>query len=101
MEDEAPPASVKLEALVPEDYDEDAATAAAMEMSKAEEDVVQLSTMVVEHVASLPPPPPLALHAPPQATWEGQMVPPPPQYASPATRSQYVYPPQYVPHPLQ
>jgi hypothetical protein len=38
LEDEAPPATVKLEALVPDDYDEDAATTTTMELSKAEEE---------------------------------------------------------------
>jgi hypothetical protein len=94
MEDAA---TVKLEGIVPQDYDEEAATAAAMELSKAEEgpsgrgrswrDVVQLSAMVAKHVANLPPPPPLPPHAPPQATWDGQMVPPP----------HYMPPPQYTP----
>jgi hypothetical protein len=50
---------------------------------------VQLSAMVAEHVASLSPLPP---HAPPQAMWDGQLVPPPPQYWLSAK------PPQHVPH---
>jgi hypothetical protein len=34
--------------------------------------------MVVEYMASLPPPPPLPLHACPVADYERQEVPPPP-----------------------
>jgi hypothetical protein len=81
MDDETPPATVKLEALAPDDYDEDADTNAAMEVSKAEEEAkwsshgldeaVQLSAMVADHVASLPPPP-LASHVLPPS----QYVPP-------------------------
>jgi hypothetical protein len=66
----------KLEAVLPDDYDEDAATAAALAASLAGEeakwswlgleDIVQLSVMVAEHAASLPPPP-LPPNAPPQA----------------------------------
>jgi hypothetical protein len=75
MED-VPPATVKMEALVPDDYDEEAATAAALSASKADEDlkwlqdVVEPSAVVAEHVASLPPPPPLPLHASPQVAWD-------------------------------
>jgi hypothetical protein len=93
MEDAAPLTAVKLEVIVPGDYDEEVATAAAMELSNAEEeakwswpgleDVVQLSAMVAEHIANLPPPPPLLLHAPPQAAWVGQMVPLPLHYTTP------------------
>jgi hypothetical protein len=83
MED-VPPAAVKLEDVVPNNYDEDAATAAAMAASLADEDtkwpgyedVVQLSIMVTTHVASLPPPRPLLPHAPPHKVWDGQEVPP-------------------------
>jgi hypothetical protein len=99
MEDEAPPASVKLEAIVTDDYDKDAATATAMELSRAEEEakwswpgldeIVQLTAMVADHVAYLPPPP-LPPHAPPHASWEGQMVPPPRQYVPPATPQLYI-----------
>jgi hypothetical protein len=38
MEDMAPPATVKLEVLVPDDYDEETATTAALAASKADED---------------------------------------------------------------
>jgi hypothetical protein len=92
----APLAAVKLEAVLPDKYDEEAATAAALAASLADEeakwswpgleDIVQLSAMVAEHVASLPPTPPLSPHAPPQVEWDGQEVPPPP-------------PPHFVPPP--
>jgi hypothetical protein len=84
MEDVAPPAIVKMEALVPND--EEATTAAALEQCRADEeakwswtgleDVVQLISIVAEHVAPLPSPPPLPLHAALQAAWDGHMVPP-------------------------
>jgi hypothetical protein len=81
MEDVPPPVIVKLEAAVHDDYDEEVATAAALAASMADEeskwpgleDAIQLLAMVAEHVASLPPPPPL----PPQ------YMPQPPQYAPP------------------
>jgi hypothetical protein len=67
--------------------------ATALMQSKADEEakwswpgldeVVELTSFVVERMASLPPPPPLPPHAPPWAEWEGQMVSPPPQYAHP------------------
>jgi hypothetical protein len=98
------PAAMKLEALVPDEYNEDAATAAALATSKANEkakwswpgleDVVQLLAMVTDHVAFLPPPPPFPPHAPPRAAWDGQEVPPPPQHVPPATPPQYVSPPE-------
>jgi hypothetical protein len=61
-------AGVKLEDVIPDNYDENTATAAAMAASLADEDanwlgledVVQLSAMVAAHVASLSPPPPRA-----------------------------------------
>jgi hypothetical protein len=66
MEDEAPPASMKQEALIPDYYDEEATNAATMEQSRVEEEakwscpsldeVIQLTTMVADHIASLPPP---------------------------------------------
>jgi hypothetical protein len=39
--------------------------------------VVRITAMVVDHIASLTPPPPLLLHASPQAAWDSQMVKPP------------------------
>jgi hypothetical protein len=79
--DDVPPSIVNLEVVVPDNYDEDAATAAAMATSLADEDakwpwledIVQLSAMVAAHVPSIPPLPP---HAPPQAASDGQQVPP-------------------------
>jgi hypothetical protein len=41
-------------------------------------DVIALTGIVAEHLASLPPPPPLPPHAPLLATYQGQEVPPPP-----------------------
>jgi hypothetical protein len=57
-----------------------------LEASKADEDhafpnlqeALALTGMVVEHLASLPTPPPLLLHAPLLAAYEGQEVSPPP-----------------------
>jgi hypothetical protein len=78
---DVPPAIVKLEVLVPDDYNEEAVTAVALAASTADEDskwswqgledVVHLSAMVAEHIASLPLPPPLPPHAPPHAAWDG------------------------------
>ncbi|KAK1602713.1 hypothetical protein QYE76_027025 [Lolium multiflorum] len=86
---------VKQETFVLNDYDEEAAIAAAMEQSRTEEEakwswtgldeVLQLPAMVADHIASLPPPLLLPPHAPPQAEWDGQTVPPPPQYQPPPT----------------
>jgi hypothetical protein len=78
--EDVPPAAVKLEDIIPDNYDEDAATTAAMAASLADEnanwpgyeDIVQLSAMVAQHVSSLP------AHAPPLAVWDGQEVPAPP-----------------------
>jgi hypothetical protein len=42
------------------------------------QEALALTGMVAEHLASLPPPPPLRLHAPLLAAYEGQEVPPPP-----------------------
>jgi hypothetical protein len=71
--DAMPPTDVKLEDVVPENYDEDVATANAMAASLADEDakwlgledVVQLSAMVAAHVASLPPHAPSHFMPPP------------------------------------
>jgi hypothetical protein len=70
-----PSAAMKLEAVLPKNYDEDASTTTAMAASLEDEearwslpgleDVIQLWQMVVEHVASLPSPPSLPPHAPP------------------------------------
>jgi hypothetical protein len=56
-----------------------------LEASKADKDerflyfqeALTLTGMVVQHLASLSPPPPLPLHAPLLAMYEGQEVPPP------------------------
>jgi hypothetical protein len=87
-DNDTPPAVKK--AFLPQDYDEDAAFARSLEESKAKEDAkwsweaglddgIRISTLMVEHHASLPPPQavPRMPHAPPQATWQGQMVPRP------------------------
>jgi hypothetical protein len=81
MEDAAPLIAVKLDDIIPEDYDEETAIAAAMELSRAEEeakwswpgleDIVRISAMVAEHVANLPSPPPLPPHVPAQVAWDG------------------------------
>jgi hypothetical protein len=39
-------------------------------------DAIALTGMVAQHMASLPPPPTLPLHARPVADYEGQEVPP-------------------------
>jgi hypothetical protein len=57
-----------------------------LEAVKANEDVryegysdaIALTGMVARHMASLPPPPPLPMHARPMADYVGQEVPPPP-----------------------
>jgi hypothetical protein len=57
-----------------------------LEASKADEDEhfpdlhesLTLTSMVVQHLASLPPPPPLPPHAPLLAAYQGQEVPQPP-----------------------
>jgi hypothetical protein len=57
-----------------------------LKASKADEDkafpgysdAITLTGMVAEHLASLPPPPPLPQHAPLLAAYEEQEVPPPP-----------------------
>jgi hypothetical protein len=62
MEDMPPPSTMKMEALFPDNYDEEAATAVALVVSKVDEDskwswprleeVVHVFALVVEHVAS-------------------------------------------------
>jgi hypothetical protein len=97
MEDAAPPQGgdvppgagdlpSKYQALVAGGYDEEVLLQQVLEASKAEEDeaypgyndAIVLTGMVTEHLASLPPPPPLPSHAPLLAAYEGQEVPPPP-----------------------
>jgi hypothetical protein len=59
-----------------------------LEASKADEDkifpgyidVIALTSMVAEHLESLPPPPPLQPHAQPVANYEGQEVMPHPVF---------------------
>jgi hypothetical protein len=88
MEDAAPPPSVgdlppEYQAVVAGGYDEEALLQLVLEASKASEDarlegyINALTGMVAEHLASLPPPPPLPPHARPVADYEGQEVPPP------------------------
>jgi hypothetical protein len=98
----APSATVKLKAVLLDNYDKDVATTGAMAASLVDEeakwswpgleDIVQLPQMVAEHVAFLPPPLSLPPHAPPQAAWDGQDVPPPP----PPTPRQFAPPLQYA-----
>jgi hypothetical protein len=91
MEDVAPPQSagdlpLEYQALMAGGYDEEALLQSILEASKADEDkifpgysdAIALTSMVAEHLASMPPPPPLPPHAWPVADYEGQEVPPPP-----------------------
>jgi hypothetical protein len=97
MEDAAPPRGgdvlpgagdlpPEYQALVAGGYDEEALLQQVLEASKADEDkaypgyndLIALTGMVAEHVASLPPPPPLPPRAPLLATYEGREVPPSP-----------------------
>jgi hypothetical protein len=81
--DDLPP---EYHALVVGDYNEEALFQQALEASKADEDAVypgysesiKLTGLMANHLASLPPPPPLPPHARPFADYEGQEVPPPP-----------------------
>jgi hypothetical protein len=89
MEDAAPPGTGDLppeyQAVVAVGYDKDALMLQVLEASKTDEDrafpdlqeAIALTGMVVEHLASLPPPPPLSPHARPVADCEVQEVPPP------------------------
>jgi hypothetical protein len=90
MEDAAPAPSVgdlppEYHAIVAGGNDEEALLQLVLEASKADEytrfegynDVIALTGMVAEHMASLPPPPPLPPHVRPVADYEGQDVPPP------------------------
>jgi hypothetical protein len=97
MEDAAPPRGgdvspgvgdlpPEYQALMAGGYDEEALLQLVLEASKADEDeaypgysdVVALTGMMAEDLASLPPPPPLPPHAPLLAAYKGQEVPPPP-----------------------
>jgi hypothetical protein len=68
-------------------YDEEALFQQALEASKADEDevcpgyseAIKLRSLVANHMASLPPPPPLPPHARPFADYKGQEVPSPPR----------------------
>jgi hypothetical protein len=72
--------------LVAGGYGEEALLQSVLEASKDDvdkispgySDAIVLTGMVAEHLASLPPQPPLPPHAPLQAAYEGQEVPPPP-----------------------
>jgi hypothetical protein len=65
-------------------YNEKALQQQALEACKVDKDsaspdfhyAMELTGMVEEHMASLPPPPPLPTHAPPQLAYNGQEVPP-------------------------
>jgi hypothetical protein len=67
-------------------YDEEALMQQVLEAPKADEnkffpsyiDAIALTSMVAEHLTSLPPPPPLPSHAWPVADYKGQEVPPSP-----------------------
>jgi hypothetical protein len=67
-------------------YDEEAHFQLALEASKADKDevcpryseAIKLIGLVANHLASLPPP--LPPHARPFADYEGQEVPPPPEF---------------------
>jgi hypothetical protein len=89
MEDVPPSAGylpLEYQALVTGGYDEEALLLRALEASKADEnticpgysEAIKLTGLVANHLASLPPPPPLPQHARPFADYEGQEVPPPP-----------------------
>jgi hypothetical protein len=76
----------KYQAVVAAGYDKEALLRQVFEESKADEDkifpgysdIIALTGMVAEYMASLPPPPPLPPHAPLLVAYEGQEVPPPP-----------------------
>jgi hypothetical protein len=88
MEDATPPGAGDLppeyQAVVVAGYDEEALLQQVLDASKADEDkiflgysdTIALTSMVTEHLALLPPPPPLLPHAPLLATYEGREVPP-------------------------
>jgi hypothetical protein len=77
---------LEYQAVIAVGYDEDALIQQLLDVSKAIEDkiipgyntTIPLTGMVTEHLASLPPPPPLLPHVRPVADYEGQEVPPPP-----------------------
>jgi hypothetical protein len=84
MEDAAPPPGAgdlppEYQAVVAAGYDEEALLQQVLEASKADEDkifpgysdAITLTGMVAEHLASLPPPPPLLPHVWPVADYEG------------------------------
>jgi hypothetical protein len=96
MEDAAPPCDgdvppgvgdlpLDYQAVMAGGYDEEAMLQQVLEASKADEDkvylvysdAIALPGMVAEHLASLPPPPPLPRHAPLLEAYEGQKVLPP------------------------
>jgi hypothetical protein len=81
-EDGNAPLATKEEALLPDDYDEEAAAPHAVAESKAKEDakwsseegldaVIPLSALVAGHHTPLLPPLPLVPHASLHAEWQG------------------------------
>jgi hypothetical protein len=78
-----------------------------LEASKADEDAafpdyeetIALTGMVAEHIAFLPPPPPMPAHAPPLTDYEGQEGPPPPDV--PRRRQRHDHPHGVVINPPQ
>jgi hypothetical protein len=78
---------LEYQAVLAARYDEKALLQQVLEASKADKDVafldlqeaIALTRMVAEHMASRPRPSPLRVHAPPQAAYDWQEVPPPPR----------------------
>jgi hypothetical protein len=90
---------LEYQAVVIVGYDKDALLQQVLEASKADEDkafpgyadAIALTGMVVEHLASLPPPPPLPPHTPLLGTYQGQEVPPPPGVPCRRRRHDHLY----------
>jgi hypothetical protein len=78
--------SPEYQAVLVAGYDKDALLQQILEAFKGDEDAafpgydeaIALTGMVAEHIASLPPPPPLPPHASLLAAYKGQEVPHPP-----------------------
>jgi hypothetical protein len=111
MADATPPGAGNLppqyQAVLADGYDEQALLQQVLEASKADEDhtlldlqeALALTGMVAEHLASLPPPPPLPPHAPLLTAYEGQEVPPLP--GVPRCRRQHDHPHRVAINPPQ